>query len=421
MGTPATVPSTPLEQVPTCFNCRGGLDSDPCACGYKACLNCQDYFCPRCLVQLTPLPEEKYMLVVHTGLYHIQGTFFALTLEMLGGMCCYITVTSSQRNCRLQCKLGRSVFDVLLLRDRKPYDVTPSSLVSVPASTFELQVVYPSLQVPRLPGSACSWRMYLEMYAFVADRPEVSRLALLPNTFEDFVQEVYTIPRKAYQLWEFTCQFPKYGRFVFATEGDTSYCLQCNQAYRDLSSFAKTCVGTPILASLDDLLAAKPVSVNFEPTFRIIPDVVAIQNGIPSFKVWQTQVDRLPLSPRKISRDGPASLLTLVRFKPTLLQSVGKMLDQLLNSNYSTRRIPNFVAFELQPSTDPDFAVAAQVWLCRSIAQHLPPGLTITSELDDFQSIMYQSLHRTIMREGERKSTPLGTLATWRDLLASSP
>lgn len=416
MGSPQTTPSTPILLSPSCQNCHGILDCEACFCGHAICRHCIDFFCPKCLKQHKRLPNESYTLAVYTGLYSIVGSFFELALEFLGGFCCSLNVIKSGRNCRLQCTFGAVVFNVCLFKDRKSYDATPMFMTSTPCNQFIVTVVFPTLQAPKFSGSLCSYRLNVELHSSTLDRPEVGKLQLLPETFYGFLEQIYNCPRQHYKLWEFEAAFPKYGRFLFASANATVYCLQCDKAYDTIQLLKEGCLGN--VASLNTLYQAKPVIVIYEPELNIITDGATIGRGITSFA---TYLERSKSLIRPITSNIFLSAIANVVFKtPEIELCVAKQVNRILNHDAAVARIEKFIVYNLRVDPSNLCVIAASVWLCRPISQHLPTEISIATELGKFETILFQSLHRTIIKEGEARSWKSGTLAYWRGLHAST-
>jgi hypothetical protein len=213
-----------------------------------------------------------------------------------------------------------------------------------------------TLSAPKLPGSSCSWRFYLDTFDIALDRPETTHLSLLPDTSALFLQSLLHNPTDPNQILMAVklARYKKYDRFYFAKTMQSSFlCLLCGREEKDPITFASTCLGYPLLLDWPDFLNAECLSVfPTQPTLK------------PKVQSLLVRLDA------KLDAAPNGELITL--------------LDQL--------RL-NYLVFSNEG--------LVTVWLDR-ILDPLPLNLIFHDGLDTFHSILYQSLHRHIVRTGRK-------------------
>lgn len=376
MGTPLSHLSPVLDQLDQ-------LRCDYCQSDYRIqnkCHNLCHYclqlaYCPLCLQSIQPeLIEQHSRLLPINGTTLIKTHQFEIEITTLGGYL-YSLKSVSSLNIRLQYHWLNTISDLVLFRDRTQMHY-PSMLQMKPSELFHLFSLPINLQAPRLKGRACAWRFYIEMYPWCLDRPEARSLELLPDTVDQMIQKIASVPSRNRQLYSFPLNsFAKYDRFFFAITEIGFECIQCHSVYANKEDFLKSCL--PIQANID---LAQPIDTN------------GLFCGPPGLQL-------IKKSPRQFF----SSLLVTLQFIPkvNLLYDI----NAILNSN--GKRIPFFIICESTKNT-------AKVWLCRVISNFLPPTLKIEQEIGHFETQLYMSLHKTIIKNGE----PIANGYYWRDLLA---
>lgn len=424
MGTP--ILNENLERYPcdfsfktNCDNCMKFTEADiQCKNNHHFCEDCNDIFCPLCTSLLcSPDYQSTYSIKPSHSPYKLVGAFFVLEIVFVGGYLLNIWVLSASRNCRLQGTWANAVFDIPIFRGRTRYNGIPTNVLPRRAGeNLIIKHVPPNLYAPKLKGTLCSWRFYLEMYPFVLDRPEVSRLQLLPDTIDLFLEQFFQCPQKQVQIWQFNHKFPKYGCFFFASHGRSVICVQCGTNFKCVEDLSKKCLGGPNLVSLCDLYAALPVNVVVE-NGKIIKHAMRLSDSITTFAdYWNKPVKPNPI---QTTDHKPLSMLCTIKMHPVNALSVGKYVDRLFNApNFKTgRRIDKFLCYNCKYNQD-GFVIELECWLCRPITYNIPDNVQISMGLDNFESLMYLSLHKHISRVGQTEITLWGKTSQWNSIYA---
>ena len=407
MGTPVSRSPSPfpfdINPNPQCHFCMAYQSSShSCPKGCILCKDCYDFYCPICLTRLqnlnllkevilnSPLtqPKTKFFKTITSAYYTLELLFF-------GGILIKITVQSATRNFRLQLKYGTNTALLHLYRDRPPYSITP--FFPTPGQCLTLTPVPPNLQTPNLPGSRCAFRLYMEMFPFLLDRPEYARLKSLPSE-QTLLLDMFNVPRQDERFWAIQSKCPKYDQLYFATTKKNITCFLCSRVFSSISAFADSCLGS--IHTIDDIHNAAQVCMTLEEGKILVRGLNSKTDNFLSY--WETKPVIVKNQPKILSA------IYTVTFEPLNPNSVIKYVTTLLQDT----KIPACVVYNIQTNTE-QLAISALVWLSSPLTfKH--DTLAHHSDLDKFHSLLFQGLYRTIV-----KTNPIHThnasIFYWRD------
>ena len=427
MGTPITSPGTPLPNLISCDWCQttiGEIFSEKnsiCSNGHNICRQCHDYYCPLCETQLQLLNAESYSYSFFSESQIIKGSFFELSVNFVAGILCDLRVLNSQRNCRLLCRWGEEVFCVFMYRDRKPYSSLPNFLVRQISFSFSVQVVLPNLSAPKLASTPCSWRILMEMYPVLLDRPEVAKLAPLPDTAVKFFEAFFLSPMNYAQLWQLQHPFSKYDCFFFASDKRGVYCLQCETLYTSLADL-KNCLGGASIVSEKAILEAVPITVYIQNK-----QLFKIADTRCKYKLFRDEwtkrhTDSLQLSSTHRSGKLPPDVLSWMchlqinsKCNPVKLDELIYYANNVFNSQ--ARTLSRLLCFDIEVDAS-DFVIGASIWLYKPMPMQLPNCVTFTAGLNKFFSILYWRFFENTLKYGFSERTQNVQYLKWREFYA---
>jgi hypothetical protein len=413
MGTPNLRYTSPEVDEKKCFVCFQTADSciPRCKLQHKLCNDCTDYFCPFCLEQIAVLKNETFEVVAKNGVQIIGDTNFKIEIEFCFNFLKQIRVLNSTRNFRLQCHWIETQFDIFVLRNREPYFVNTIVNQRKPGQLLKFQIIPPNPAFCSLEGSLCSWRIYMDVYPFVFDRPEIARLKLLPDNFSLFLEQQCQQIKSNWQFWQFDHSLVKYESFLFATIGPNLVCVQCQQEFKTLEELSKSCLGGLQLATLENLKAATPVEIIHENgKTKRFSQKGTIENVLKKQNLFES---------KKLS---PISNQVSTIFKISLTEkvseiSVCKYFHQLCLLN--NQKIPKFICYDLKFDQDDNIS-SFLCWICWPISIPFCSTIIVDHHLNKFQSLMYLSLHRNIFRYGIISKTCWGSISKWQKSQAAN-
>lgn len=413
MGTPRTGSCSPLiDNPPTCLLCHHHMSKASLCSEHNLCEDCEDNFCPFCLKQLSPMTVAEHQVFPTHGdvLWHTKD--MDIKIVFVYSFIADIVVQRSEVNCRLQCTWASTVFDVHVYRGRTPYSGLSIVLPKLRGECLYLLQLPPSLHAPKLKGTLCSWRLFLEMYTTVLDRPEVRKLHLLPNTVEDFLTRYALNPQKNKQVWQYASTFAKYGCFFFTTDAQTKQvgCLQCGTEHASLETLYQECLGGTYMDSIPNLYSAIPVNIHFH-------DGVIQKTIAPTpFSTYKMFMSMMPHRPQQKQRTFQPSCYYRISLDPSVQsvvpESAIKYVHLLLSRN--SCKVQKFFVFDLKSQAG--FLTEIKLWLCIGIRPCA--DIVHVSDLTIFESCLHLALYNQIQRYGRVSKTAWGTTHYWHDLHA---
>lgn len=406
MGTPNLRYTSPEIEEKKCLVCfqNAELCIPKCKLQHTLCNDCTDFFCPFCMEQIAVLKNEVFEVVSKNGIQIIGDSNFQIEIEFCFKFLKKIRVLYSKRNFRIQCAWVETKFDIFMLRNREPYFVNTFTNQRTPGQILKLEVIPPNPSFCKLEGSLCSWRIYMDVYPFVFDRPEISRLKLLPDNFLLFLEQQCQQKKTNWQFWQFDHSLVKYESFLFATVGTNLVCVQCQKEFKTLEELSKSCLGGLHLATLDNLKAAIPIEIVIEnENIKRVSKKGTIEDVLNKQIVLQS--NQISLKSSQVS-----TILKIVLTENVTEKSVCKYFYCLCLSN--NQKIPKFICYDLNINQD-DYVSSFLCWTCWPILTPFSSHIIIDQHLNKFQSLMYLSLHRNIFRYGNIDKTNWGSISKW--------
>lgn len=417
MGTPCSRSPSPFPDTVysnVCDYCHRPANSrEKCPlgflrCGCFLCDLCKSVsFCPICFLKLNnPVHFQlSFSCDENSTTKIIDGPFFKLELIFFAGFLLKVTLLHSDRNARLVLAWAGNTHTLLLYRNRLPYDIAPPICHRTPGKELVLKLIPTTVRAPKFDGSYCSWRLYHEMFPSTLDRPETTFVEAMPDTEQDLLKEIFSTPHKDERIWAVKTQFQKYDVLYFSSIGRCLNCLWCGRSFTSPTALAQSCLGFPYILHQADLESAYPVSILIDDGVFRAKVIDNMGNFLQYWKTTPPSEKRAPLH---------YSAIYDLTLPPTNISSVVRYLNRLLNSDGV--RIPVYIIYAIRVDNDyNDSAIGAKVWLCRPITENLPQGLVLDSLLDKFQSLLYQGLFRTIVKEATPISSVFGSFYHWRD------
>jgi hypothetical protein len=410
-------------------------------CMHHLCLLCIDTYCPLCL-QFIRQNDSSVIEVLPNGVQTLCQPYYTLRVAFVFGFLHTIEIMEASINCRLECAWCEDIFNIYIYKGRVIYYAdlplhpprlkasTDSKSLSAPPPRLVIRLIPPNLQAPKFKGTLCSWKFYLEMFPVCLDRPEVRHMSLLPDTLQDFLQQHYESPQMRYQLWQFVFHFPKYGSFFFLTplgKGQTTLlCPQCGIAYATIEDLANSCLGGASCALLEKavpldvhfkngLVVKAPTTVMGYSTYAEYRKAAIEECRAEVFRAEEIRKVAIKNVSNSLASQDNYSILCNVNVDPAkgiLSLSAIKYLRSLL----AVDKTPKFICYDLL-SNDQGILTQFTCWLCWPL-KHMPDGMTVQSFLGKFDSCLYLSLHRHIMKFAE--AVNWGKIARWGLLQAAS-
>lgn len=414
MGTPVSRSPSPFPfefiDKPQCHFCTGIHDQPLLSCpkGCFLCNHCCDFYCPLCFTRMESFDHlnlnELSIDMLNTPKTRFTKTltsaYYTLELIFFGGVLMKITIQSSRRNFRLQLKYGPNTTLLHLYRDRPPYTINP--FFPVIGRYLTLTPVLPNLRAPIMPGSRCAFRLYMEMFPFLLDRPEYAKLNPLPSE-QDLLLAVFNVPRQEERFWAVQSKCPKYDQLYFATTKKNITCFLCLRVFTSIPAFANSCLGS--IHTVQDVHDATQVIM----TIEMGKIVVRTLNAEKFLSYW----DSLNNPPKPKVQPKILSALYTISFEPLNPASVIKYVTTLFASFK-----PALIVYNIETNTE-QLAIRAFLWLSVPLHGKDIPGLIHHADLDKFHSLLFQGLYRSIL-----KSKPIQThnalIYYWRESFQAS-